>query len=146
MPAAPEQPAAIDVALGFDYGTRRIGVAVGNGLSGRARALTSIAPGDWHAIGEMIEQWQPRALVVGLPLAADGGQQRITRRVRGFMHELGERFELPVAAVDERYSTIEADGQLRQARTSGQRKKRLRKGDTDAAAARVILESWLADC
>lgn len=144
MLAAPETKATNAVALGFDFGTRRVGVAIGNGITGDARALTTVAQGDWQAIGELVAQWDPQALVVGLPLAADAGDQAITRRARAFMHGLDARFNLPVHAVDERYSTIEAADRLRAARASARRSKRLQRGDTDAVAAQVILESWLA--
>jgi len=134
---------AVNVAFGFDFGSRRIGIAVGNGITGQARALTVITQTDWPALAKLIEQWHPQALIVGLPLDADGNDQAITRRTRGFMNGLRERFKLPVHAVDERYSTIEAADRLRAARARGSRSKRLRKGDTDAVAAQVILESWL---
>src|SRR5690625_3942288 len=145
MPATADTVAAVasvEVAFGFDFGSRRIGVAVGNGITGQARALTTIAQTDWPAIDRLIAQWHPQALIVGLPLSADGSDQPITRQARAFMAQLAQRCTLPVHAVDERYSTIEAADRLRAARARGSRSKRLRKGDTDAVAAQVILESW----
>lgn len=132
-----------DVALGFDFGTRRIGVAVGNGITGRARALTVLAHADWPGLADVVAQWRPQALVVGLPLRADGSDQPITVQARAFMAELTARFDLPVYEVDERFSTIEAAERLRHARAFGSHKKRLTKGDADAMAAQVILEGWL---
>ncbi|HLQ84878.1 MAG TPA: Holliday junction resolvase RuvX [Salinisphaeraceae bacterium] len=144
MSAIPDPARRIDTALGFDFGSRRIGVAVGSGISGHATALTSINSGDWQALRKLIDEWRPEVLVVGLPLAADGTEQPVTRQARSFMHDLAARFALPVTAIDERYSTIEADARLRTARASGRKKRRLQKGDNDAAAAQVILEHWLA--
>src|SRR5699024_10365541 len=133
----------VNVALGFDFGTRRIGVAVGNGITGDARALTAIPSVDWPAITEMIDHWRPHALVVGLPLNADSSDEETTDRARSFIDDLASRFGLPVHAVDERYSTIEAAERLRQARASGRKARRVARGDTDAIAAQVILENWL---
>lgn len=133
----------MSVALGFDFGTRRTGVAVGNGITGNARALKAITTGDWGAIEEFVDHWQPEALVVGLPLDTDGSDQAITNRARNFMDDLAAHFGLPVHAIDERYSTIEAADRLRQDRASGRKAKRAAKGDTDALAAQVILENWL---
>jgi len=143
MPATPESAQTVAVALGFDFGSRRIGVAIGNGITGNARSLTVLATDDWPALDELIEQWRPQALVVGLPLDADGSDQAITRRARGFMDALEQRFGLPVTAVDERYTTIEADERLRAARAGGRRSRRVARGDADAVAAQVILENWL---
>lgn len=134
--------ATVNVVLGFDFGTRRTGVAVGNGVTGNARALQAIGTGDWGALEKLIDQWRPQALVAGLPLSADGSTQAITDQARQFMDELAARFDLPVHAVDERYSTIEAADRLRDARASGRKARRAAKGDTDAIAAQVILESW----
>lgn len=134
--------AAVDVALGFDFGSRRTGIAVGNGITGNARALCAITTNDWPALAELVDHWRPQVLVVGLPLDADGSDQAITGQARQFMDDLAARFGLPVHAVDERYSTIEAADRLRDARASGRKAKRVAKGDTDAIAAQVILESW----
>lgn len=146
MPEA-ARPAAVDVVLGFDFGTRRIGVAAGSTLSGQAQALTALvcrgAP-DWQAIRRLVADWQPRALIVGLPLREDGSEQPITARARAFMAELHAAFGLPVHATDERFSSTEANARLRGARATGSRRRRLQKGDTDAMAAQVIVETWLA--
>lgn len=135
-----------DVVLGFDFGTRRIGVAVGSAVSGQAQALTTLhhrdGP-DWTAIGRLVAEWRPQALVVGLPLLEDGREQPITGHARWFMAELGKHFGLPVHEADERFSSTEAWDRLRLQRATGTRRKRLAKGDSDAMAAQVILEGWL---
>src|SRR5699024_1544814 len=112
-------------------------------ITGNARALYAITTNDWTALQELIDHWRPQALVVGLPLDADGSDQPITGKARAFMADLAAHFGLPVHAVDERYSTIEAAERLRNARASGRKAKRVAKGDTDAYAAQVILENWL---
>lgn len=136
-----------DVALAFDFGLRRIGIAVGNRLSGQARSLTTLHHHhnpDWNEISQLVNEWRPDALVVGLPLQEDGSEQPITRQARRFMAELAQRFNLPVHAVDERFSSAEAEERIRAERASGARKQRVNKGDADAMAAQVILETWLA--
>lgn len=135
--------APADVVLGFDFGARRIGVAVGNRVTGNARGLMAIAGDDRAALNDIVAHWRPAALIVGLPLNADGCDQAITGPARNFMAELAAQFGLPVHAIDERYSTIEAAERLRAARASGRKTKRVARGDTDAVAAQVILESWL---
>ena len=122
--------------LGFDYGTRRIGVAAGNSLLKTAQPLaTVVARGDarFAAIGRLVAEWRPDALVVGVPLHPDGAAHDNTRRARAFGRQLHGRFGLPVHEVDERYSTTEAlaEGGRAAAR------------DTDAAAAAIILEQYL---
>ena len=102
--------------LAFDFGTRRIGVAVGNTLIRFAQPLVTIA-GDSEtttmaAIAALVNEWQPEQLVVGLPLHADGTPHAMTAKVRDFAHELGKRFGLPVALIDERWTTQSAQDQL----------------------------------
>lgn len=141
-------PPKNDLILGFDFGTKRIGVAVGNALSGSAQALTTLhhqGEPDWEGVVRLVNEWRPRALVVGMPLLQDGGEQPMTAHARKFIGELGNLFSLPVHEVDERFSSIEAEVRLREQRASGARRRRLAQGDTDSMAAQVILESWLAD-
>jgi len=119
--------------LAFDLGTRRTGVASGNSLTGRAQPLKTLAlVGDarWRAIEQLVAEWQPDALVVGVPFHPDGAAHENTTRARRFVRQLRARFELPVHEVDERYTTT-------QARASGAR-------DLDAASAAIILEQFLA--
>ncbi|AOJ67915.1 MULTISPECIES: Holliday junction resolvase RuvX [Burkholderia] len=125
--------------LAFDYGEKRIGVAVGNALTRTARALV-IVPNlnrehRFKAVGELIAQWKPDALVVGLPLHPDGAPHEMTQRALRFGNQLNGRFNLPVSWVDERYSSVEARAGLR-ARGAGADR-------VDAEAARVILQQYL---
>lgn len=134
--------------LAFDFGHKRIGVAVGDALTGTARALPALRSStqpDWPGIERLLTQWRPEALIVGLPLDEDGGEQDITTLARQFAEQLRRRSGLCVHLADERYSSRAADDALRDARASGRMKRRVRKGDRDGEAARVILEQWLAE-
>ena len=118
--------------LAFDFGVRRVGVAVGNSLTRQAQALTTLeTEGDarFAAIAALIAEWQPDALVVGVPFHPDGAAHENTERARRFARQLHGRFRLPVHEVDERYTTTEAQGH-------GAR-------DLDAASAAIILEQHL---
>ena len=141
------RPAA-GTCLGFDYGTKRIGVAVGDAGLGTARPLAAVANRgdgpDWAAIDRLVDEWLPAALVVGLPLTADGDEQPVTAHARGFLRRLGKRTGRPAFGADERYSSIAAHEAIADARASGRRPRRADKGDVDAVAAAVILERWLA--
>lgn len=123
--------------LGFDFGDKRIGVAVGQTLTGTASALTTLAmqqqKPDWQAIGRLIEQWQPGALVVGIPLTMTGESQPMTDRAKAFARRLEGRYHLPVHGVDERLSTRDA------------RDNRRSSYNVDSEAARIILETWLSE-
>ena len=139
MPA----PATI---LAFDFGRRRIGVAVGQTVTGSASPLGIVANGeqgpDQDRIAELIGEWRPERLVVGLPLNADGSEGAIVDDVRAFADVLG-RHGLPVDTCDEHLSSKEAEQALVRARQAGSRG-RIRKADIDAAAAVVIAERYLA--
>jgi len=128
------------VLLGFDFGTKRIGVAVGQELSRTARALETLRSPDggpdWGGISRLIEQWQPDALVLGLPLNLDGSDHEITRLARRFGNRLRGRYNLPVHTIDERLSSTEAETLLAN-------QGRFNKEDVDKVAAQVILQSWL---
>ena len=118
--------------LAFDFGTRRVGVASGNTLLRQAQPLKTVAAeGDarFAAIAHFIAEWQPDALVVGVPFHPDGAAHDNTRRAQRFARQLHGRFGLPVHEVDERYTTTEALAQ--------------RAPDADAAAATLILEQFL---
>lgn len=136
-----------ELALGFDYGKRRMGIAIGNAVAGTAKPLLALehvaGQPDWPRLDALVAEWRPDVFVVGLPLDVDGSSQKMTRRARNFSEELWGRFRQPVRLVDERYSTIEARERLRRARASGSRGRRVVKGDSDAMAAQVILERWL---
>ena len=115
-------PALAGIVLGFDFGTRKLGVALGNTITGTAQALATVheeanAP-RFAAIARLIEQWAPVALVVGLPVHADGTPHDTTRLAQRFARALRTRFALPVAEVDERYTTQIADTMQRDLRRS----------------------------
>ena len=120
------------IVLGFDFGTRRIGVALGNGITRSARALqvieTSAAPARWRELAALIEQWQPQLLVVGVARHPDGAAHEMTARCERFARQLEGRFHLPVARVDERYSSAVLP-------------RRGKRPDDDEAAA-LILQQW----
>lgn len=123
--------------LGFDYGSKRIGVAIGDSITCSARPLRTLAE-DWPAIRALIAEWRPAALVVGLPLTEDGGEQKITPRARRFAQALAQHSGLPVYTCDERYSTLAAESELR-----AQAGRRGSRPPLDAVAASIILEQWL---
>jgi putative Holliday junction resolvase len=134
------------VFLGFDYGGKFIGVAVGSTHSGLAQPLDTVrvsaskAP-DWERIARLVAQWRPQALVVGLPLNMDGSEQSITRAARAFGECLRERYNLPVHMVDERLTTRAAKDVLYAAGVAGTRHKRR----LDKVAAQTILQAFLDD-
>ncbi len=135
--------------LAFDFGLRRIGVAVGQTLTGSATAVGVVAcragEPDWAAVTAAIARWAPTRLLVGLPYNMDGTETTTTRACRAFGSELGRRSRLPVDYVDERLTSAAAYDELRSERRSGTRARRIRRGDVDANAARLVLESWLRD-
>ncbi|MBS0486464.1 MAG: Holliday junction resolvase RuvX, partial [Proteobacteria bacterium] len=102
----------VSTVLGFDYGARRIGAAVGNALTGSARALEVIANGtqgpDWTRVAGLVREWRPQVLLVGLPLTMEGEEQKNSAAARAFAVQLKERFNLPANLIDERLSSVEA--------------------------------------
>ncbi|MEO8805164.1 MAG: Holliday junction resolvase RuvX [Burkholderiaceae bacterium] len=130
-PPSPATPALLSF-LAFDYGTRRVGVASGNTLTHTATPMRTIAEegeARFVAIAALIKEWQPHALVVGVPFHPDGAAHDNTARARRFARQLHGRFHLVVHEVDERYSTTEAHAQGAV--------------DADAASAAIILEQYL---
>jgi putative Holliday junction resolvase len=129
--------------LGFDFGLKNIGVAVGQELTATASPLSVIKANDgkpnWDDIEKLITQWQPQVLVVGLPLNMDGTEQEMTFRAKKFGNRLHGRFGLPVEWEDERLSTYEALDHLG-IHDKMQSKQR---GDVDRVSAKLILQSWL---
>ena len=134
------------VVLAFDYGAKRIGVAVGQAATGTASPAGVIpvhgAP-DWAALERCVRDWSPARLLVGVPYNMDGTETALTATCRAFADELARRFGLPVDCVDERLTSRAATADLREARRSGARTRRVRREDIDAHAARLILETWL---
>ena len=138
-------PEAGDTLLAFDFGLKRIGVAIGTRLNGRlaaARPLTVIDAeandARFAAIGALVAEWRPARLVVGRPLNEDGTPHEMTARCERFADQLRGRFRLPVEAVDERYSSLAAEEALRE-RGLGWKQ---RKAALDAEAALILLQDW----
>ena len=130
--------------LGFDFGTKSIGVAVGQTVTKSAKPLTVIKVKDdnldWSKFAQLIGEWKPDVLIVGLPLNMDGSEQAITQVVKQFANDLQQKFNLPVHLVDERLTTVEARAKLFEEQ-GGYRA--LQKPAIDAMAAQLILESWM---
>lgn len=141
MPATPDHA----TILAFDFGLRRIGVAVGQTVTRSASPVgvvtNSDSGPDWQRIGSLIREWGAARLVVGMPLNVDGSPSAISAEVDAFIEGL-KRFALPVESTDERYSSSEAQDMLALNRNRGARG-RIRKGHLDAAAATLIAERWL---
>ena len=132
VPATTSATNAPHSFLAFDYGAKRVGVASGNTLTRTATPMRTIAvegEARFDAIGLLIEEWQPHALVVGVPFHPDGAAHDNTVRARRFARQLHGRFHLVVHEVDERYTTTEAHAQGA--------------ADADAASAAIILEQYL---
>ncbi len=124
-----------EILLGFDFGERRIGVAVGNTVSATARELTVIdarpAARRFERLQALIAEWQPARLVVGRPLHPDGTPHEMTVACERFARQLAGRFQRPVELVDERYSSVEARRHVGPVEAD------------DAAAAAVVLRQYL---
>lgn len=133
------------VFLGFDYGFKRIGVAVGQQLLGNAKPLKTLQAKQgephWETIAQLIKQWQPQALVVGVPSRIDGKPQYTTHLAQQFANKLERKFSLPINLVDERLTSVEARQQLFD--EGGYRK--LKNSEIDSYAAKLILEQFLQE-
>tara|TARA_R110002012_G_scaffold96766_2_gene233020 strand:- start:149 stop:604 length:456 start_codon:yes stop_codon:yes gene_type:complete len=132
------------LVLAFDYGTRRIGVAVGNELLRSARELTPLMARDgipdWNNVARLLNEWQPDLLVVGLPLNMDGSESAMSTRARKFGNRLHGRYGKPCEMVDERGTTREAKLIARESGHKGN----YRQDSVDGIAAILILEGWFA--
>lgn len=153
LPAAAAAGASVacppDTVLGFDFGTRRVGVALGNGLTRIAHPLAVIraggpaaAPAFWQALSTLLGHWQPAVLVVGVARHPDGAAHAMTARCERFARQLEGRFGLPVVRVDERYSSAVLVGRRRRGAAGSAARDPV---DDDAAAA-VILQQWFDEC
>ena len=130
--------------LGFDYGRKRIGVAVGQEITHTAQALVtlnSVNGPDWDGIEKLIKEWQPQQLIVGMPHNMDDRPHPLHDEVKEFGDQLAQRYHLPIEWIDERLSSIEAEAQLASGTKSKHRKKD--KAEIDKLAAQIILQSWL---
>jgi putative Holliday junction resolvase len=126
------EPARALTLIAFDFGTQRIGVASGNTLTRSATPLATVAhDAQFAAVGKLIAEWRPDALVVGVPRHPDGAPHEMTKRAQRFARQLHGRFGLPVHEVDERYTSVDAAG-------AGA-------SDLDAASAALILEQYLRE-
>jgi putative Holliday junction resolvase len=132
-----------EYSLGLDFGSKRIGLAVGQSVTRQAQALTTLANdgGFLRHLQNIIDEWQVKRLVFGLPLDVDGEEQEITRRVRNFAAKVSRSTGLPVCFIDERYTSFEAERSFQQGRAEGL-KKASQKNQLDALAAQIILQSW----
>ena len=140
MPDTDKPPERV---LGLDYGTRKIGLASGQVITGGATALPALAcrngTPDWDAIEQAVKEWQPQALVVGLPLNMDDSESELSARARRFARQLEGRLGLPVWLVDERLSTREARDRL------GERYRGGPDPRVDSEAAALVIESFYQD-
>lgn len=131
---------SIDVVLGFDFGMRKIGVAVGQLITKTANPLTILSATDgvpdWAQIKTLIASWNADALVVGIPLNMDGTEQPLTKSAKRFANKLKHQFQLPVFLADERLTTVEAKRELKKSKKNQR---------MDSYAAKIILESWLQE-
>ncbi len=133
-----------NIFLAFDYGTRNIGVAVGQKITQSATVLAPLLAKNtippWHKIDELIKSWQPQALVVGVPYQKDGSDLKVTKFAKNFIAELEKRYRLPVYAAEERFTTKAAREKIFE--HGGY--KALQKESVDSLAAKLILEEWMS--
>jgi len=127
--------------LGFDFGTRKIGVAVGQSVTGTATPLKTLLPvknkPDWERIGQLIDEWKPEALVVGYPLNIDDSETDATQQALKFSRQLEGRYHLKIHLADERFTSFEARDRLQ--------RKPNQVEVYDAIAAKLILETWFSE-
>jgi putative Holliday junction resolvase len=130
--------------VGFDYGTKSIGVAVGQTITRTAESLKTVKAIDgmpnWKQIDLIVKEWLPDAFVVGIPFSMDGSEQAITLLARDFSDQLRERFRIPVYEMDERLTSVEARSQLFEKRGF----RGLKKDLVDTKSAQIILEDWMS--
>lgn len=135
----PKSQQVSGVVIGFDFGLKRIGVAIGQTISQTAspEAIVNSKDGkpDWEHITQLFETWQPVAIVVGLPMRLDGSEQALTQPARKFGQRLSGRYQRPVFYIEEQLSSIEAES------------RQLKASHIDDHAAQIILQNWLeANC
>jgi putative Holliday junction resolvase len=130
--------------LGFDFGLRRIGIAIGQTATYTASALETVRHGkspDWQAIDRLVGEWDPKVLLVGLPLDAQGEETDMSRAARRFGAALHQRYSQQVVFADERLTSQAAASRFIELRANG-KLRRKDAGQLDAVAARIILENW----
>ena len=131
--------------LSFDFGLRRIGVAVGQFTTMTATSLETVGHGkvpDWVSIDRLVQEWKPALLLVGLPLDNEGNETNMSRAARKFGADLHDRYSLEVSFSDERLSSRAAESRFAELRAQGSLKKKHAR-QLDAMAAQIILESWM---
>ena len=141
----PERALPRGYILAFDFGLRRIGVAVGQATTCTASNLETVRNGrhpDWAAIDRLVKVWQPQQLLVGLPLGPDGEETAMSKATRRFGAALGSRYSLPIEFADERLSSHAAEGRFAEFRASGGLRRK-NADQLDAISAQIILENWL---
>lgn len=148
--------------MGFDYGTKRIGIAIGQTITATAYPLTTVLvknqQPDWTHLQTLVREWQPQILVVGMPLYANGSTHVIAIAVQHFTQQLATRYQLPVYTINETLSSVAAAEKIATPvqlttekaphstlKSKHSKKKNNRKG-LDAVAAQIILETWLTEC
>lgn len=133
------------ILLGFDFGTKRIGVAVGQTVTRTARPLETLPAKQgephWDSVNALVKKWRPDAFVVGIPLNMDGTPQPLTDLAKTFAKTLRERYQLPVHEMDERLTTKDAREKL----FAQGGFKALQDGQVDSIAAQLILQNWFAE-
>lgn len=132
---------SIQQVLGFDFGEKRIGVASGQSITRSSNPVTTLPSKnnkpDWETIAQLILEWKPDALIVGLPFYLDGSKSKMTELAEKFSRQLEGRFHLPVYTHNEALSSFEAEQFLQE------KKKKHNKQDIDKIAAAIIVQSWL---
>ncbi len=137
--------AAPIIVLAFDFGTRRIGVASGNTLTRMPQPLRTLEYKHhlpWNEIDQLLRDYSPMQLIVGLPYNTDDTPTLLTPVVKAFADELASRSKLPVALIDERHSSQEAERELAYLRNTGLKTRRVTHADVDMLAAKVVLQRW----
>lgn len=136
----------MSTVLAFDFGLKRTGVAVGNTLTGSATPECTLTAKDeqpnWEGISQLIIDWKPSQIVVGLPIELDGTENPLKKRVERFCNQLNGRYNLPIDQENEQFTSIEAAERLKLLRQSG-RKQKVKKEEVDKIAASIILEGWM---
>ncbi len=129
--------------IGFDFGQKRIGVAIGNNISKSAQALITIESTSsnqkFEVIQKIMDEWQPVSIVVGVPFNVDGSEHKVTNLCKKFAKQLEQKYALPIYLIDERYTSIEASYEIQDKKIDLKKRKLL----IDQIAAKIILQSYL---
>ena len=133
--------------MAIDFGLKRLGVAIANTLTNNAEPIKTLHIEDVKTIPreleQLIKEWQPHKLVMGMPYNTDGTEAKIAKQIRAFASLLSQESKIPLDYIDESFSSHEASRRLKQLRQSGERSKRVIKGDLDKISAAILLQRWL---